>query len=81
LAARSCNAWALTLEGADDLGGGLAGEVLFRFEVEAVLAELLGRDQVGGFAVVFAQLADAGVVGLFGAGADGHEGQVIGEGV
>jgi hypothetical protein len=69
------------LEGADDLGGGLAGQVLFRFEVEAVLAELLGRNEVGGFAEVFAQLADAGVVSLLGAGADGQQGQVIGEGV
>jgi hypothetical protein len=69
------------LEGADDLGGGLTGQVPFRFEVEAVLAELLGGDQVGGFAAVFAQLADAGVVSLFGAGADGQEGQVIGEAI
>jgi hypothetical protein len=29
---------------------------------------------------VVAQLADAGVVGLFGAGADGQEFEIIGEG-
>ena len=49
-------------------------------EMDAVLAELLGGDQVGGFAVELAELAEAGVVGLFGAGADGQELQVIGEG-
>jgi hypothetical protein len=69
------------LEGANDLGGGLAGQLFFGLEVEAVLTELLGGDQVGGFVEVFAQLADAGVIGLLGAGADGQEGEVIGEGI
>ena len=69
------------LEGADDLGGGLAGEFLFGLEVEAILTELFGADPVGSLAEVVAQLADAGVVGLLGAGADGQQGQVIGEGV
>jgi hypothetical protein len=68
------------LEGADGLGAGLAGDLFVLLEVDAVLAELLGRDQVGGFVVVLAELAEAGVVGLFGAGTDGQELQVIGEG-
>jgi hypothetical protein len=48
-------------------------------EMDAILAELLGGDEVGGFAVKLAQLAQAGEVGLFGAGADGQEFEVIGE--
>ena len=69
------------LEGADDLGGSLAGELFFVFEEEAVLAELLGADQVGRFAEVFADVADGVLVSLLGAGADGQQGQVLGEGV
>jgi hypothetical protein len=68
------------LEGADDLGAGLAGDLLFQFEMDAVLAELLGRDQLGGFGVELAELAQAGVIGLLGARADGQELEVIGEG-
>ena len=67
------------LEGADDLGGGLAGHLFFGLEVEAVVAELLGADQVGGFGEVLADVVDGGVVGLFGAEADGQESQVLGE--
>ena len=67
------------LEGANDLGGSLAGELLLGLEMNAILAELLGRDEVGGFAIELAQLADAGEVGPLGAGADGQEGEVIGE--
>ena len=48
--------------------------------MDAVLAELLGGDQVGGLVEVLAELADTGLVGLFGAGADGQELQIIGEG-
>jgi hypothetical protein len=69
------------LEGADDLGGGLAGELFFVFEVEAVLTELFGRNQVGGFGEVVADVAEGVVVGGFGAGADGQQGQVVSEGV
>ena len=69
------------LEGADDLGGGLAGDFLFGLEMDAVLAELLGGDQIGRFGVELTELAEAGEVGLFGAGADGQELEVIGEGI
>ena len=66
-------------EGADDLGGGLAGDLLDGLEVDAILAELLGGDQVGGFGMELRELAQAGEIGLSGAGSDGQEGQVIGE--
>jgi len=69
------------LEGADDLGGSLAGDFLFGLEMDAVLAELLGRNQVGRFGVELTELAEAGKVGLFGAGADGQELEVVGEGI
>ena len=68
-------------EGADDLGGSLAGDLFFALEEEAILAELLGGDQVGGFGEVLADVVDGGVVGLFGARADGQQRQVLGEGV
>jgi len=69
------------LEGADDLGGGLAGHLFFGLEIEAVLAELLGRNQVGGFVEVLADVVDGVVVSRFGAGAQGQQGQVVSEGV
>ena len=68
------------LEGADDLGGGLAGDLLVRLEMDAILAEFLGGDQVGRAVIMLAELTDTGQVGLFGAGAEGQELQVIGEG-
>jgi hypothetical protein len=67
------------LEGADGLGAGLAGDFLFGLEMDAILAELLGADQVWGFGVELAELAEAGVVSRFGASADGQEFEVIGE--
>ena len=67
------------LEGADKLSGGLAGDLLNALEVDAVLAHLLGGDQLGRTVVVLAELADASVVGLFGAGTDRQKLEVIGE--
>jgi hypothetical protein len=55
------------LEGADGLGAGLAGDSLVRLEVNAILANLLGGDQFGRFAIELAELADTGVIGFFGA--------------
>ena len=69
------------LEGADDLGGSLAGDLLFGLEMDAVLAELLGRNQVGRFGIELTELTEAGKIGLFGAGADGQELEVVGEGI
>ena len=69
------------LEGADDLGGSLAGDFLFGLEMDAVLAELLGGNQVGRFGVELTELTEAGEVGLLGAGTDGEELEVVGEGI
>jgi len=69
------------LEGADDLGAGLAGDFLFGLEMDAVLAELLGGNQVGRFGIELTELPEAGKIGLFGAGADGEEFEVVGEGI
>jgi hypothetical protein len=72
-------------DGADDLRAGLPGELLFGLEVNAILAELFGSNQVGRFIVELAELTDAGVVnwnklfderfaiGLFSAGKDRQE--------
>jgi hypothetical protein len=48
--------------------------------MDAILANVLGAELVGGFAVKLTELTDAGVVGLFGARADGQKFEVIGEG-
>jgi hypothetical protein len=47
--------------------------------MDAVLAELLGGDQVGGFGMELGELAQTGEIGLSGARGDGEEGEVIGE--
>ena len=67
-------------DGADGLGAGLAGDLFVGLEVDAILTNLLGRDQVRRLAVELAELANAGVVSLFGARADGQELEVIDEG-
>lgn len=69
------------LEGTEGLGGSLAGDLLDGLEMDEVLAELLGGDLIGRRVEVFAELANAGEVSLFGAGADGQELQVFGEGI
>jgi hypothetical protein len=68
------------LEGADELSGGLTGDLLDGLEVNAVLADLFNGDQFGRPVVLFTELAETGVVSLFGARADGQKLQVIGEG-
>ena len=68
------------LDGADGLGGGLAGDLLLAFEEDEILAKFLRRDVLGGFVVVVGELADAVPVGLLRAVADGQELQVIGVG-
>jgi hypothetical protein len=68
------------LEGADDLGGGLAGDFFDGLEVNAVLAELLGGDEVWGFGIELGELAETGVVSLSSARTDGLKRQIIGEG-
>ena len=66
---------------ADGLGRGLARGLLFGFKVNEVLADLFGGEQIGRRVVgELGELADTGVVSLFGAWADGQELEVIGEG-
>ena len=69
------------LDGADGLRAGLAGDLLVDLEMDAILTNLLGGDQVGGFAQELAELSDTGVVSLFGALTDGQELEVVGEGI
>ena len=69
------------LDGAEGLGGGRPGDLLDGLEMNEVLAELFGADLIGRTVEVFAELSNAGVVGLFGAGPDGQELQVVGEGI
>jgi hypothetical protein len=51
------------------------------FEMDEVLANLLGADELGRAIIILAELAHAGQVGLDGARADGQEGQIIGEAI
>lgn len=67
------------LDGADGLGGTGTGEATLGFEVEEVLAQLLGRDLLGGFVEVLGELADASEVGLLATRQQGQEAQVVGE--
>ena len=69
------------LEGANDLGAGLAGDPLVRFEMDAILAELLGGDQFGRLGVMLTELTDAGQISSSGTGAQRQEREVIGEGI
>jgi hypothetical protein len=48
--------------------------------MDAILPDIFSREQVGGFGVKLAELAQAGVIGLFSARADGQKLQIIGEG-
>jgi hypothetical protein len=67
-------------DGADGLSAGLAGDLFVGLQMNAILADLFSRDQLGGFSVELAELSDTGVVSLFSAGADGQQLEVIGEG-
>jgi len=66
-------------DGAQGLGGGLAGDFLVAFEVDEILAQLFDGDFLGRLAVMLGKLAEAGEIGLLGAGADGQEFQIIGK--
>ena len=68
------------LDGANGLSAGLAGDLFVDLEMDAILTNLLGGNQLGRFGVEFAELADAGVISLFGARADGQEFEIIGKG-
>jgi len=59
--------------GANGLRAGLTGDLFVGLEMEAILADFFGRDQVGRLGVELAELAEAGVIGLLGARTDGQE--------
>ena len=63
------------------MGGGLTRDLLNRLEMDEVLAELFGGQLIGGLAEMFAEVANTGVVSFLGAGAQGQEREVVGEGV
>jgi hypothetical protein len=69
------------LEGANDLGAGLAGDLLVRLEMDAILAELLGGDQLRRLDVILTELADASQISFARARAQRQEGEVIGKGI
>ena len=66
-------------DGAEGLGGSLAGDFLLALEVNEVLAEFFGRDEAGRFGIELTELAEAGEVGLLGAGLDADQLEVIGK--
>ena len=53
-------------DGADGLRAGLASDLLVGLEMDAILADLFGAKQLGGFAVKLTELTDARVIGRFG---------------
>ena len=69
------------LDRAEGLGGGLSGDLLLNLEVQEVLAEFLGRDQVGGFAVELAEFEDAGPITQDAAFGQGEQAQIVEEAV
>jgi hypothetical protein len=66
-------------DGAQDLSGALAGESPLGFEINEILTEFFGADQVGGAVEVLGQLAQASPITLLAAGLERQEGQVVGE--
>jgi hypothetical protein len=58
----------------------LTGDFLVALEEDEVLAQLLGRDLVGGLVEMLGQLAHTVPVGVAGAVADGDQFEVISEG-
>ena len=65
---------------AQGLGGGLTGDFLDSLEMDEILAQLLGADQVWSGVKMFGPLANAGQVSLLGARSNGQKLQIIGEG-
>ena len=69
------------LDGAQRLGGALAGEVPLSLQIDEVLAQFLGADQVGRTVEVLGELTHAGPVTVLAAGLERQQGQIIGEAV
>ena len=53
--------------------GHVACDLLVGLEMDAILANLISGNQLGRLATELAELADADMVSLFGAGADGQK--------
>lgn len=68
-------------DGANRLGGRLPGDLLDRLQMNEVLAELFGRQEVRSLAVMLAQMDDTGMVSFLRALGQGEQRKVIGEGV
>ena len=68
------------LDGADGLSAGLAGDFLVCLQMDAILPDVFGTEQLWRLQVKLAELPDTGVIGLFGAGANGQQLQVVGVG-
>ncbi len=66
---------------ADRLRAGLAGDFLDALEVNAILADVLGLEQVGGAVVKLTELAETGIVSRLRAWADGQQLEIIGVGI
>ena len=66
-------------DGAQDLGGALAGEAPFGLEINEILTELLRADQLGRAVEVVSQLAHTGPIALLTARLEREQRQVIGE--
>ena len=67
-------------DGAKSLGGGLAGDFLDALEMDEILAQLLGRDEVGGGVEMLGPLTNTGQVSLLGARGNGQELEILGKG-
>jgi hypothetical protein len=65
---------------AQGLSGSLAGDFLDALEVNEILAQLLGRDEVWSGVEVFGPVADTGEISLLGSRGDGHELEILSEG-
>ena len=57
----------------------MAGDFLDALEMDKILAQLLGRDQVRSGVEVLGPLADTGEISLLGARRNGHELQILGD--
>ena len=73
--------WPKEFNRAKGLGGGLAGDFLDALEVDEILAQLLGRDEVWSRLEMLGPLTNTGQVSLLGARGNGHELQILSEGI
>jgi len=67
-------------DGAQSLGGRLAGHLLDALEMNKILAQLLGRNQIRSDVKMFGPLANTGKVGLLGARSDWQEFEILSKG-